>query len=206
MKNDWMKFFIKSAGTILLAAALARFLIAAGNASFLSLPDPALGIPLRYGVLTVGGIELVIALICLFGRSVSFQSAWLAWLATNFIIFQAGLFWMHCHPQATCIGSLTDPLHLSRGTTGMILAAVPIYLAVGGYVALLQLWFVKGGNALQSIAAERSEDRSTQSAHAEFLKISCPFCSGHIAFPMYGLGQTIACPHCAKGITLQMPV
>ena len=116
----WIRIFIFSAGVILLAAALNRFLIAAGDAQVLPLPDPMLGIPLRDAVIAVGAFELVVALICLFGRRVGFQIGWLAWLGTNYVVFWTGLLAMHCHPQATCIGSLTDPLWLHHGTAGYI--------------------------------------------------------------------------------------
>lgn len=192
MSEKWIKAFIGSAGAILLGSALTRFLIAAGNASFLFLPDPALGIPLRYAVLIVGGIELVVGFICLFGKRVHFQIGWLAWLATNFIAFQIGLFWMHYHPQATCIGSLTDPLHLSRGITGLFVAALPAYVVLGSYTTLIWMWASGRTVLLRSHAAE-------------FLKISCPACGGHIKFAAQNLGQRMPCPHCQAGIALQMP-
>ena len=37
------------------------------------------------------------------------------------------------------------------------------------------------------------------------IKISCPHCGGHIAFPAHGIGQKIACPHCGVVVTLQKP-
>ena len=62
-----IKFFIHSAGSILLAAALIRFVIAV-----LQLPTGFLARAFAriscYAVLMVGGIELVVAMICLFGR------------------------------------------------------------------------------------------------------------------------------------------
>ena len=57
METKWVRPFILSAGGILLAAAVIRFVIATGDAQVLPLPDPMLGIPLRYDVLTVGGIQ-----------------------------------------------------------------------------------------------------------------------------------------------------
>jgi len=48
MKTNWIKHFIYSAGGILLAAALIRFLIVACHHPALALPEPLLGIPLRY--------------------------------------------------------------------------------------------------------------------------------------------------------------
>jgi len=35
------------------------------------------------------------------------------------------------------------------------------------------------------------------------LKMTCVLRGGHIVFPPHAIGQTIACPHCAKTITLQ---
>lgn len=194
MGTNWTKAFVRSTGAILLASALIRFLIAASNAPFLSLPDPAIGIPLRYSVLIAGGIEFLVAFICLFGERVNLQIGWLAWLATNFIVFRIGLFWMHCHPQATCIGSLTDPLHLSRGMTGMIVALLPVYLALGSYTALIWLWFV---------APKHSE--GDYGVVAGLIKISCPACGGHIKFAALNLGLRIPCPHCRSAIILREP-
>ena len=81
MEPRWIKPFVYSAGVILVAAALIRFVIAAGDAPVLALPEPALGIPVRYAVLLVGGIEAGVALYCLFGRQVALQVSWLVWLS-----------------------------------------------------------------------------------------------------------------------------
>src|SRR5665213_198156 len=83
--------FIKSAGVILLAAALERCLIAAGNAQIMALPEPMLGMPIRYAVLLVGGFELVAAFFCLFGRNLKLQLGWLAWLVTNYAVYWLSL-------------------------------------------------------------------------------------------------------------------
>ena len=184
----WIKPFIHSAGGIMLAAALTRFLIAAGSAQVLALPEPMLGIPLRYAVLAVGAFELVVALICHFGNQAGLQLGWLAWLATNYLVYWIGLWAMHVHPQATCIGSFTDPLHLSRGTTGLIIGFLPFYLLLGSYAALIWLWL---------------EGRRAKAA--KFLKMSCPSCGIHIRFSDRNLGRKIPCPHCQTNITLRKP-
>ena len=135
-----IRLFIHSAGAILLAAVCIRLLIAAGSSPVLALPEPVMDIPLRYAVLVIGGLELLVALICLFGKQTGLQIGWLAWLTTNFIVYRIGLLTMHCHPQMTCIGSLTDPLQLSRGMAGIVMSLTPFYLLFGSYAAVGWLW------------------------------------------------------------------
>lgn len=221
----WVKLFICSAGGILLAASLIRFAIASGSSQALALPDPMIGISLRYAILVVGGLELVVALICLFGKRTGLQLGWLAWLATNYAIYRVGLLAMHYHPQATCIGSFTDPLHLSDGITGLIMGFMPFYLLAGSYAAMAWFWlegrrakaakFIKMScpacgvhlrfderNAGQTIPCPHCQVSITL-RKSEGLKMSCFFCHGHIDFPAHALGTKIACPHCRMDITLK---
>jgi hypothetical protein len=224
---NWTKPFIKSAGAILLAAAAIQLLIAASGMPALSLPEPMLGIPLRFVALAVGGLELVVALICLFGKQPGLQLAWLAWLATNYAVYWVGLWLSHVHPQATAIGSLTDPLLLSRGAPGFITMWVPVYLVLGSYAAGGWLW-LEGRKAKAARFWKMScpacgvhirfDDRNVGRKmpcphcqtgitlrHPENLKMSCFFCKEHIEFPAHALGQKIKCPHCENDITLNEP-
>jgi hypothetical protein len=183
-----IKPFIYFAGAILLATALERVLIAAGGTQSLSLPEPVLGIPLRYSVLLVAAFELVVAMICLFGRRSGLQLGWLAWLATHYAGYRVGLLTMGIHQQGTCVGSLTDPLHLSRGVAGVIVGLLPVYLLLGSYAAMTWLWL---------------EGRRAKAA--KFLKMSCPACGVHIRFDERNVGQKIPCPQCQKAMVLRKP-
>jgi predicted RNA-binding Zn-ribbon protein involved in translation (DUF1610 family) len=188
-----IKFFIQSAGTILLMAALIRFVIAAGSHSALAMPEPMLGLPIRYAVLLVGGFELTVALICLLGQRPGLQLSWLAWASTNYLVYWIGLYIMHCHPQTAGIGSLTDPLRLAHGIIGMIARFLPAYIALGSYAALLWLCIIEPmlGRRRQSLS--------------ESLKMSCPSCGIHIRFKVKNLGQKIPCPQCQTNIALRRP-
>jgi hypothetical protein len=196
-----LNLFIKSAGAVLLAAALTRFLIAASNAQVMAVPDPMLGIPLRHAVIGVGAFELVVALICLFGRSVGLQLGWLAWLGTNYIVVWIGLLAMHIHPQATCIGSLTDPLRLYQGRTGDILQFIPVCLALGSYAAVVIFWFSADARMARQAGARQIAAR--RDATAGLMKMFCPACGGHVKFAAQNAGQQIPCPHCQKAIILR---
>ncbi len=200
----WIKFFIYSAGGSLLAAALDRMLVAAGNAQALSLPEPILGLPLRDAVLLVAGFELGVALLCLFGKQTGRQLGWLAWLATNYAVYWIGLFAMHCHPQAACIGSLTDPLQLTPGITGDILKLLPLYLLLGSYAAMIWLWLRQKQNRKpQPVAVKPASVERSREALVRTLKIACTACGGHIEFPTNFFGERIPCPHCQASIILQ---
>lgn len=229
MEPRWIKPFVYAAGGILLAAALIRFIIAAGDTPLFALPEPILGIPLRYAVLAVGGLEAMVALICLFGRKTALQVGWLAWLSTDFVVFWLALAWMSCPLQGTCLGSLTDPLHLARGTMGTIMAVMPFFLLIGSYVALPCVWH--GRAALpRSLPSHLKMFCPSCGAHIQFasqnlgrkipcplckttltlrtpesLKMSCSFCHEHIEFPSHAIGQKIPCPHCKRDITLKQP-
>ena len=227
MSARLIRIFVLAAGGLLLAGALNRFIIAAGSGQFFALSDPALGIPLRYAVLAVGAIELVVALICLFGRRVEHQIGWLTWLGTSYVVFWIGLVLQHCPPQGSCIGSLTDPLRIYYGTTGYILELLPFPLVLCSYAAMVWLWSQRRSS--QPIETEKMACHSC-GVHIEFavqylgqripcpqcqatitlrrpenLKMSCSFCKEHIEFPSHALGQKIPCPHCKMGIILLEP-
>jgi len=228
-ENNRLQFFVNSAGAILLVAALDRFLVAAGHAQVLSLPDLTIGLPLRQAVLITGGLEMSVALICLWGRRRTLQLAWLAWLVTVFLIYYFGIFWNHARPQTSCIGSLTDPLRISRGLTGMMVAIVPFYLVLGSYFSLLWLWLKPRLSRTRQTGFSKMSCPSCGS-HIQFalensgrqipcprcqtvislrksdnFKISCYFCQGHIEFPAHAVGHQMACPHCKMDITLKAP-
>ena len=189
MNSKWIiKLFVYTAGGILLFAALVRFATAAGDAQSLAIPEPMLGIPLRYSVLLVGGIELAVACVCLFGKQVGLQAVCLAWLSTDFIVYRVALLLMHCHPQGTCLGSLTDPFRLAGGTTGLTIEFMPYYLVLGSYAAATWL-FLSG----------------IMSRPPAFMKMFCPGCGGKIQFASQNLGRKIPCPLCRKTITLVRP-
>ena len=196
-----IKLFIRVGGAILLAAALVRFLIAAGNAPALTLPEPVIGISLKSAVLLVGGIELVVALFCLFGRWPWFQLGGLALVATVYAVYVLALLAKGIQVQASCIGSLTDPLRIYRGPTGYALQFLPFGLALGSYAAAIALLFSADARTARLAGARQLAAR--HDATAGLMKMVCPACGGHVKFPAQNAGQQIPCPHCQAAITLR---
>jgi len=185
MESRWIESIIYSAGGLLVGAALTRFLIVLSAAQSLALPDPVVGIPLRLVVVLAGVVELAAAWFCLSGRQRRLQVGLLFWLATNLVVFHAGLFWMKIHPQGTFLGRLTDPLQLAGTITGLVVFWLPVAFVLASYAAAAGLWL--------------------ESRRGAFQKMFCPGCGGHIKFATQNLGQEAACPHCQIGVTLRKP-
>jgi predicted RNA-binding Zn-ribbon protein involved in translation (DUF1610 family) len=221
----WIQYFVLFAGVILLVAALTRFLIAFDGVQILALPDPVLAIPLRYAVLLVGVIELAAASLCFFGKRIGLQAGCLALLAVNYAGYRIGAVSMAVHHQATAIGSLSDPLQLTRGMAGMISGLAPVFLLLGGSTSTLWLWLSNRSTMNEKpikmschgcgvhIRFERErlgQQIDCPQCHElivlrgeETLKMTCYFCKEHIAFPAHAIGEKLQCPHCRNDITLK---
>ncbi|MGH7977270.1 MAG: hypothetical protein ACREC8_11490, partial [Limisphaerales bacterium] len=64
----------------------------------------------------------------------------IAWLATNFFIYRLGLIHIGYHKPCSCLGTLTDALHIPAQTADTAMKIILAYLLIGSYTALLWLW------------------------------------------------------------------
>jgi len=221
------EMFVSVGGAVLLGAGLTRVLVLLGRSPMLTEPEPVLGVSLRIAVLLVGVLELGFGLYGLFGRRLRWQLSLMLWLLLNYVVYRVGLVFMGCHPEWTCIGSLSDPLRLGRGTAGFITAyAMPGFLLVGSVVLLTMPKLARwcpirthyqrmfcpscGGhikfhvrNLGQRIPCPHCATEVELEPH-DVLKMSCFFCHKHIEFPAHAAGTKTKCPHCGKDITLKL--
>lgn len=189
----WVHLFIRWSGALLLALALVNLINAGTSEASLIVLDPLLGIPFRLAVLVVGGLELVVALICLFGCQAPLQSGLIAMLVTNFMVYRVGLLWQGCPTQWGCLGNPLDQLKFFSGTADEAMFLIFAFLLVGSCVAAVWLWLHEPD------LVNKCKDQ------LESLKIACPDCGVHIGFAGNALGQKISCPHCHMDITLKEP-
>ena len=140
MQNNWIKFFIRSVGVLLIITATAKFISTSGSAHILQNPDPILSIPFRHVFLIVGALELIVAAVCFFGKSVELQAGLIALLATNFALYRLGLLLVGYHKPCSCLGNLTDTLHIPLQVADTAMKIVLGYLLLGSYATLFWLW------------------------------------------------------------------
>lgn len=138
--RDAMRWFLKMAGSVLALTGLAKALSAVGPARALETADPLFGMPFRELLLVVGLVELFIAFFCLFTDRRRFSLLAVAWISTNFLVYRAGLWFIGWHRPCSCMGSLTDMVHISPRLADNIMKAVLACLLVGSYAILLWEW------------------------------------------------------------------
>jgi len=135
-----IRAFMFSAGALLLVTAIAKFISAIGSARILQNSDPILYIPFREIFWIVGSLELLVSLICLFSGRIRLQSGLVACLSTNFALYRIGLRLVGWHRPCSCLGNLTDALHVPPQTADTAMKIILAYLLLGSYASLFWLW------------------------------------------------------------------
>jgi len=133
-------WFIRSAALILFITGIAKVLAACGSAKLLVESDPIIGLSFGQLILAVGVLEIVVALIYAFGQRLRMSLSLVAWLSTNFLFYRIGLQWVGWHKPCSCLGNLTDALHIKPETADAIMKIVLGYLLIGSYGSIFWLW------------------------------------------------------------------
>ncbi|HEV2695802.1 MAG TPA: MauE/DoxX family redox-associated membrane protein [Verrucomicrobiae bacterium] len=138
-KSKVISGFFYSAGFLLLITSAAKLISATGHARILENPDPIFAIPFRWVFWIVGGIEAIIATVCFFSRQDRLRAVLLACLTSNFVFYRAGLYLLHYQRPCSCLGNLTDAVHVSPKIADAAMKIILAYLLFGSYAALLWL-------------------------------------------------------------------
>jgi hypothetical protein len=132
--------FFVSAGIILVITGVAKIWSAFGSAGLLVVIDPLFRIRFSHLLLLAGNVELLVACFCFFGRRHEVEACMLALLATTFMGYRLGLILAEYHRPCSCLGNLTDALHISPQLADNVMKGVLAYLLIGSYATLFWLW------------------------------------------------------------------
>jgi hypothetical protein len=139
-ERGWAGWFAVSAGIILGLTGLAKVYGAGGDVKLLGVMDPIFGVPFKQLMLAVGVAELFVAGTCLFTRAHRVNTFLVVWLATGFLIYRTGMWWLGWKKPCGCLGNITDALGITPQTADFIIKMLLAYLLVGGYALLLWQW------------------------------------------------------------------
>ncbi|HEY0550908.1 MAG TPA: MauE/DoxX family redox-associated membrane protein, partial [Verrucomicrobiae bacterium] len=101
---------------------------------------PIVGIQFRYLLLAVGVAEIAVAFTCLFTHKTRLATLLTAYLATGFLAYRVGLWSMHWKIPCSCLGNLTQALHIPPQVADNIMKVVLAYLLIGIYARLWRQW------------------------------------------------------------------
>ena len=140
MQNKLVRIFTISSGILFLATAIAKVVSSFGSARILQNPDPILMMSFQHVFWIVGAVELIVAIFCFFDIRCELQASLVAWLATSFLIYRLGLVWIGYHRPCSCLGNLTDALHIPPQAADTAMKIILAYLLLGSYATLFWLW------------------------------------------------------------------
>lgn len=135
--GQWIGWFIISAGCILAFTGAAKVISALGRAEVLAVTDPIFGLSFRWLLLTVGLLELIVAGICVTTANRKTSLSLIAWLATCFALYRGGLVRLGWNRPCSCLGNLTDAIHVAPEKADLMMKLVLVYLLAGCIGALL---------------------------------------------------------------------
>lgn len=135
-----LRCFTAISAVVLVPTGGAKVWSTLGHTRILALADPVTGVSFGHLMLAVGVLELVTASVCLLGKSQTLKLGLVAWLATNFVVYRCGLWWMGWHHPCACMGNLASQLHLSDKAADNIMKVILAYLLIGSYGLLLWHW------------------------------------------------------------------
>ncbi len=134
------RIFLYSATLVLLLTATAKLFSSTGNGKILLQSDPLTGLTFGNLFRIVGGVEIAVALVCIFSKRTWLAAGLVAWLATNFLLYRLGLWLIGWHKPCSCLRNLTDALHIAPQTADTAMKIILAYLLIGSYGCLFWLW------------------------------------------------------------------
>ena len=149
-------WFLRAAGILLIVPGAAKFWSALGDASVLLTRDPVLGLAFRDLFLAIGVVEMSIGGLCYFPKKCHLSLILVAWIGANFSIYRMCLFWLGWTKPCSCLGTLTDALHISTQFADNVMKGVLAFLLLGSWGLLFAKWSQERRGGMASGGARTS--------------------------------------------------
>ena len=133
--------FLFSTVGILAITALAKLWSALGASKALIVTDPLFGVSYKHLLAGAAVAEIIVATICVFGRSRKLAVSSVAYLCTNFLLYRICLSWIGWKQPCGCMGSLTDALHIKAQTADHIALGLLLYMLAASCGVLFVEWW-----------------------------------------------------------------
>lgn len=132
--------FLPAAGTLLAFLGMLKVWSWLSSNSTSVVIDPVTGINSGILTLSIGLVEIAVAAVCLLTNKARLAILLVAWLATNLVVYRAGLWWMGWQRPCSCLGYLSDALRISPPAADFLSLIILAFLFIGSYGWLFWQW------------------------------------------------------------------
>lgn len=140
MRIKLVKHYCHFAAACLVVVAVSKLFSALGHQPILQPGDAILRLRHRAVFILVALIELGVARVCWLNQPPQVKAVMVAWLASQFLLYRLGLWWMQLPGPCKCLGNLTDALPFPPHVLDNMMLALLGYLLVGSYGILAWHW------------------------------------------------------------------
>jgi ribosomal protein S27E len=222
--SGWLTWFYKGylfsiIAILAVTGSLLLFSALYSNHPFLGWSDPLFGLNNRLLLIAVGIIHIAFCGFLTNMRNLTNQALLLFWLGLNHLLYRAGMIWaMHMAVPFPVSNFLGWQFGINPGIMEVSGKLFIAYLFIGGLVPVAihlqqrkqskdEAWLQHWRETREKSSSQKPRDTKNMPTDSNnYIKISCPFCDGHIEFSAGASGRKISCPHCAKTIALPQPV
>jgi len=148
--------------TLILTASAKVFSVIAGFSGLLQIDDPLFALKFDYLLLAAAALEVGVAAICILRPVVEGLVA-LAWLSVVFLAYRIGLWSIGWQKPCSCLGNLTDALHISPQLADNLMKSLLIFMLVGSVSLLLLNGRERVAGATADSAGTGGDDESISS-------------------------------------------
>ena len=131
-RSNREQLFQRSAAVLLVLTATAKLYSVSGTAHILEFPDPLLGLPNRYVLMIVAGVELAVIAGVISRLPGQIKHLMVGWLGCNFLVYRVALVVLKPGTYCKCLGTLGERMHLDDRLVSHVLTGIALYLALGG--------------------------------------------------------------------------
>jgi len=169
--------FVRSAGVLLLGLSVMSATANCTTYGSLQPYDPVLVMPVHYSSWLISALEWVVAMVCLFGKRISFKLGLVFWVAAHLTYWYA--------PGRIITGSLDN--------IGEAFGVSTHFVGIGLWIACAYLL----GGSCTLLFWQYLNNRE------ERWECKCANCGATIAFRQQSARETIECPKCETAILLE---
>ncbi len=130
------KCFLRIVAVMLALTAIGKLWTSTGDVRLLFIEDPVFAISTANLLKLVAVLEIGVGFICMF-RPVMHGLISVAWLSTVFLAYRVGLWWIGWKKPCSCLGNLSDAIHVSPQFVDGTMKGVLAFMFIGSVSLLI---------------------------------------------------------------------